>query len=393
MPLTEGAPLANITTTQGQTTTAPTWYTDYLSDAAKNVTAQTTGPNAAQYVGAQPLQEQAYTATGALPGTYQPSLQSGLALTNTVGSTDVAKRAGEFMNPYTQNVVDSMGALGQRNIQQFLAPQATSAAVGSGQFGSKRGAEVLGQAINTGLQNINYNQGQALQTGYTQALQAAQADQQNKLAAGNQMGSLATVGQNLDLADINALSTMGAQQQTIKQNEEMFPLETINKGAQALRGYSIPTSVSSTYTGPIPGAYAASPLQQIAGLGAVVAGAGQTDFGKAVGSGLSKAWGQITNPFKLDSANVPAGYRLDPSKLFMTDSAGNKFTRDQSGALTPYVADQYGPFGSTQPVDPGDGDGGGGDGEDPIGPVPDPIVEPLPEVIEEPDDGYDGTGD
>jgi len=77
----------------------------------------------------------------------------------------------------------------------------------------------------------------------------------------------------------------------------------------------------------------------------------------------------------------------------MTDSAGNKFTRDQSGALTPYVADQYGPFGSTQPVDPGDGDGGGGDGEDPIGPVPDPIVEPLPEIIEEPDDGYDGTGD
>jgi len=361
MPLTEGAPLANITTTQGQTTTAPTWYTDYLSDAAKNVTAQTTGPNAAQYVGAQPLQEQAYTAAGALPGTYQPSLQSGLALTNTVGSTDVAKRAGEFMNPYTQNVVDAMGTLGQRNIQQFLAPQATSAAVGSGQFGSKRGAEVLGQAINTGLQNINYNQGQALQTGYTQALQAAQADQQNKLAAGAQMGSLATAGQNLDLADINALSTMGAQQQTIKQNKEMFPLETINKGAQALRGYSIPTSVSSTYTGPIPGAYSASPLQQIAGLGAVVAGASGTDFGKAVGNTLKTSWDQAFNPTKIDSTKVPPGYTLDKSGNFMTDANGNRYTVDEKGNIS-----GFNPVTSWE-SEPTVGDNTGDDGTDTTG--------------------------
>jgi hypothetical protein len=67
----------------------------------------------------------------------------------------------EFMNPYTQNVVDAIGTLGQRNIQQYLAPGATAAAVGSGQFGSKRGAEVLGQALNSGMQNINAAQAQA----------------------------------------------------------------------------------------------------------------------------------------------------------------------------------------------------------------------------------------
>ena len=287
MSLTQGSPLPNITTTQGQTTTAPSWYTDYLSDLSKNVSAQTTGPNAATYVGAQPLQEQAFTAAGALPGKYDPTLQSGIGMTQQVGSTDVAKRAGEFMNPYTTQVVDALGQLGQRNIQQFLAPQATSAAVGSGQFGSKRGAEALGSAINTGLQNLNATQAQALQTGYTQALQAAQYDQQRQLEAGKQMGALAQQGQGMDLADINALATMGGQQQTIKQNEELFPLQTLNQGAQALRGYNIPTSVSSTYTGPIPGAYSSSPLQQIAGLGAVVAGASGTDFGKYLGSKIS----------------------------------------------------------------------------------------------------------
>jgi len=327
MSLTQGAPLPNITTTQGQTTTAPSWYTDYLSDLSKNVTAQTTGPNAAQYVGAQPLQNQAFTAAGALPGKYDATLQSGIDLTQQVGSTDVAKRAGEFMNPYTTQVVDALGQLGQRNIQQFLAPQATSAAVGSGQFGSKRGAEALGSAINTGLQNLNATQAQALQTGYSQALQAAQADQQRQLESGRQMGALAQQGQGMDLADINALATMGGQQQTIAQNEELFPLQSLNQGAQALRGYSIPTSVNSTYTGPIPGAYASSPLQQIAGLGAVVAGSSNTDFGKYIGKKIS---GWLNGPDKtagLNTGQVNGGTPNNDSSGYYPNSPNN----DSSG--------------------------------------------------------------
>ena len=146
MALTQGSPLPNITTTQGQTTTAPSWYTDYLSNLASGVTSATTGPNAAQYVGAQPLQQQAFQAAGALPGTYQPMVGQAAGLASGVGGADVAANVNRFMTPYTQNVVDALGNLGQRNISQFLAPQATAASVGSGQFGSKRGAEVLGQA-------------------------------------------------------------------------------------------------------------------------------------------------------------------------------------------------------------------------------------------------------
>jgi len=325
MSLTQGSPLPDVNTKQTQTTTAPSWYTDYLSDLSKNVSTQTTGPGAAQYVGAQPLQNQAFTAAGALPGTRQPTLQSGIDMTNQVGTTDVAKRAGEFMNPYTTQVVDALGQLGQRNIQQFLAPQATSAAVGSGQFGSKRGAEALGSAINTGLQNLNATQAQALQTGYTQSLQAAQADQQNRLAAGSQMGALAQQGQGMDLADINALATMGGQQQTIKQNEELFPLQTLNQGAQALRGYSIPTNVTSDYKGPLPGAYASSPLQQIAGLGAVVAGASGTNFGKYIGDKIS---GWLNTPGKtvgLNTGQVSGGSTTGGSNPGNSFGGGNYF--------------------------------------------------------------------
>lgn len=310
MSLMQGDPLPNITTTQNQVTSAPSWYTDYLSDLAKGVTA---GVSGASYANAQPLQtaafEKAATTTNTYPGYFNTAMQA----TDKIGQTDITakpvdpktglpiadgqSRVEQFMNPYTTQVVDALGALGQRNIQQFLAPQATASAVGTGQFGSKRGAEVLGQAINTGLQNTQAAQSQALQSGYTEALRAAQADQAQKLGAAAQYGSLATAGQAANLADINALATLGAQQQTINQNAELFPLTAANLGAQALRGYNVPTSVSNTYTGPIPGAYAASPLQQIAGLGSIIGGVSTTPFGKSIGSGLTSMF----NNYMLDS--------------------------------------------------------------------------------------------
>jgi hypothetical protein len=310
MSLTQGSPLPNITTTQSQTTTAPSWYTDYLSNLAGQ---SMSAAGNARYAGAQPLQMQAFNATSELPGMYQSGITDAAKLAQSVGSTDVAKRAGEFMQPYTSQVVDALGVLGKRNINEYLAPQATASAVGSGQFGSKRGAEVLGQAINTGLQNINAAQAQALQTGYTQALQAAQADQASKLGASQQIGALAKTGQDMSLADINALATMGGQQQTIAQNEQLFPLQALNAASQTIRGFSIPTNVSSTYTGPIPGAYGASPLSQIAGLGALIAGGSSTPFGKAIGEGLSTWWkGLGSNPFDsaTDITNFPAGNPL-----------------------------------------------------------------------------------
>ena len=57
MSLMQGDPLPNITTTQNQVTSAPSWYTDYLSDLAKGVTA---GVSNAQYANAQPLQTAAF---------------------------------------------------------------------------------------------------------------------------------------------------------------------------------------------------------------------------------------------------------------------------------------------------------------------------------------------
>ena len=313
MSLTQGSPLPNITTSQTQTTTAPSWYTDYLSGLA----AQTGQAGAgAQYAGASPLQQAAFQQAETNVGNYLPTLQQAANLANTAGTTDVAQAAGQFMNPYTQNVINNLQTLGQRNIQQFLAPGATSAAVGAGQFGSKRGAEALGNAINAGLQNLSAQEAQALQTGYTQALQAAQNQVANQLAASGQLGNLAGQTSGLGLADVNALSTLGAQQQQIAQNQSLFPLAVAQQQANILKGYTVPTQVSSSYTGPIPGAYSASPLAQIAGLGSVLGGISQTNLGKSlmdiVGQGLSGlsesvggALGNIFSPTSTGATELP----------------------------------------------------------------------------------------
>jgi hypothetical protein len=402
--LFQGSALPNVSTTQTQSTTAPDYYTNYLSNLASQ--GQTAAQNA-QFVGPTALQNQAFQNVAQNVGNYQPYLNQAQSLTQSAaginplataqpyiqsaadqsassaaqnfinqavqqnpaaaanpylqsagqisglnaanpylsqaGQTSAAN-VGQYLNPYTQNVVSEIGRLGQQNIQETLAPQATAGAVGSGQFGSQRGAQVLGQTLRDALANISGQQANALSQGYGQALSASQADlarqaqlgqtagslaqgqqanlanlgqisggltnqqAQNLLSAGSttgqltsadlsrilsagqtagslagqtasqqlasgaQMANLAGQQQNLGLQDVNALSTLGAQQQQIAQNQQLFPLQNLATESNLLKGLTVPTSVSSQYTGPMPGAYQASPLQQIAGLGSTLSG-------------------------------------------------------------------------------------------------------------------------
>ena len=250
---TQGAALPNITTTQSQATAAPQFYTDYLNQIAQQ------GAQAAQnsqYIGAQPLQQQAFDQTSQNVGNYQPALQNAINLAGSVGNS---------------NLYQAVGDLGEANIRRNLAPQATAGLVGSGQFGSSRGASALGDTIANAELGVTAQQQAALQQDYA-----------NKLNASNALGNLAGQTQALGLGDVNALSTMGGQQQTIAQNQQNYPMSQLTNESALLRGYTMPTSTSSSYTGPIPGAYSASPLQQIAGLGALGAGISNTELGKTL---------------------------------------------------------------------------------------------------------------
>ena len=266
---TQGAPLPNITTTQSQATAAPSWYMDYLNNLAGNSTA---AGNNAQFVGAQPLQQEAFGKVAENVGNYQPNLQAANQLTMNAATTGAPQLAQTYMNPYTNSVVNAIGALGQQNVMNNIAPQTTAGIVGAGQFGSQRGANALASNLNQAALGITAQQAQALKEGYQQSITNAQNDLQRQMAGGQQMGALGGQTQQYGLADVNALSTMGGQQQQIGQNEQLFPLQLAAQQAAIMKGFTVPTSVTNTYTGPIPGAYQTSPLAQLASLGSGITG-------------------------------------------------------------------------------------------------------------------------
>jgi hypothetical protein len=196
------------------------------------------------------------------------------------------------MNPYIQNAVQSMSNLAMRNINQNLSPQATAAAIGSGQFGSQRGAQVLGQIQANAMNDLNSQIASSENKAYSDALNAA-TQRQNLL---NSLGSTAataatscaaaknTAGANLtnlgktmsdvNIADTEELAKMGAECQTIKQNEQCYGLAKLCKYATILGKNQVPTGVKTTLC--------MSPLSAVG----------------AIGSGalaLAKCWGNVSN--------------------------------------------------------------------------------------------------
>jgi hypothetical protein len=320
--------MANLLeSSQQQATVAPDFYTNYLSNiAGKGTTAATN----AQYVGAQPLQEKAFQDVAGAASAYKPTLEAAGSTLSAAGDVtsplsaaspylqtagrDPSQLASQYMSPYITNVVNALGDAGQRNIQQNLAPRATAGAVGSGQFGSQRGAQVLGQTISNADRDILNQQYQALNTGYGQALtaagtqnalqaqmgstaaQAAGTGQTNLTQLGNAQSQLAGQNQALGLADINALSTLGGQQQTIAQNQQLFPLNNLSTLSGMLRGYSVPTTTKTTMQ--------SSPLSVVGGAITGTADlftkdpkTGLTKF-DSMTSGLGNAYDKLTGVFK-----------------------------------------------------------------------------------------------
>lgn len=372
--------MANLLqSSQTQATAAPQYFTDYLSNLASS--GKTAAENA-QYVGAQPLQQKAFDIAGQNVGAFQPAITAGQEMATQAANTDVtgaaqpylagaaqsgglraavpylnqatqspAELAQQYMNPFINTAVQSMSDIAQRNIRNNLSPLATSAAVGSGQFGSQRGAQVQGQVTAQAEQDLNSQIANLLSSGYGQALTAG--GQQNALlgqlgstagtlgqqqanllgqlgsTAGNltaqegqlkntsaqNMGALGQAGQNMSLADINALSTMGGQQQTIGQNAQLFPLQNLSTLSNMLKGYSMPTTTTTTaqqsplsvLAGATTGAAAMfSPMRDAAGnILKDAAGNPITNWGN-LASGLKNAWGTLTG------SNADANTVIDP---------------------------------------------------------------------------------
>jgi hypothetical protein len=304
--------MANLLqSSQTKSTCAPSYYTNYLQNiACKGQAAEC----AAQFAGAQPLQTAAFCEVAKNQGAEQPVFAKGVGYVGCAANQNItgaaapylqqatsrgglcaanpylakasgtcsAQLAQSYMSPYINSAVQNMSDIAQRNIQQNLSPAATAAAVGSGQFGSQRGAQVLGQIQANAEQCLNSQIANLENAGYTNALNAATqkqqicagigstagtlAQQQQNLTeqagataanaasqqasalnqAGSTLGSLGTQAGTQNLACINAEATLGGQQQTIAQNAQCYPLVKLSKLSGLLQGANIPSTVKTT---------------------------------------------------------------------------------------------------------------------------------------------------
>lgn len=369
--------MANLLqSSQTQATQAPGFYTDYLTKVAGKATGMMPGGACApQFADATQLQKGAFQAACSTAGTYQPFVTTGKGYIGCAAKMDITGAAapylqagttasplcaaqplicsatclnlgalaGQYMSPYAKTAVQNLSDIGMRNIRQNLAPAATAAAVGSGQFGSQRGAQVLGQVEANAMQDLNSQIANMLNTGYGQALQAAgqkqsalnqlaqttanaqQAQNQAQLTAGQTaasaatqeanalqqaglgMGTLAQAGQNVNLGCINARATLGAQEQAIAQNKQLFPMSTLSTLSGLLQGYSIPTSTKTTLC--------MSPLSGAAAIGAGTLGVLQKC--KTTGqSPLESAWSTIQGWLPQNSPSWTTGSCVIPCSTF-----------------------------------------------------------------------------
>ena len=305
----QGVAAPDVNTTKTTGTVAPQYLTDYYSDIA-SAGSKAMGRDPNQMVSPLTnLQNQGYAAVPGAATAYQPGLASAEATAGMAAQGMSPEAIQGFMNPYTHNVVDEMGRLQQQNVQRNLMPQLKAGFVGTGGLGGQRYANALGQTTADLQSTLTGQQYGALSSGYKDALQAAynQANLQNQVA--QTQGNLAGQEQNLGLTGAGALTKAGAEQQAYNQSIIDAPLKTAANAAALMKGYTIPTTSTETYKGPMAGVYGSSPLSQISGLGALL------------GSGFNEksGWGNRfldwlkTNPEGTIGSYGPGSGTVDPA--------------------------------------------------------------------------------
>lgn len=266
--LFQGDVLPSTTSVTQTQQTVPEFYTNYLQDVANlGQNAVTSGGVA----GFGPLQQQAFQMAPEAAFSGASTVGSGAQLAGLSGTTSAPSIINQYMNPYTKTVVDEMGRQQQQNIQRNVIPALKAAGAATGGYGSSRMAGVTGQTLADMQANLLGQQYGALNTGYKDAITAAQTDLNRQLQAGQTLGTLGTEQSNIGTAGLKTLTDLGGLQQAQGQKILDYPMMEAQNFAKLLQGYTIPAgSTSQTIAPGTQGQFTNSPLSQIAGIASLI---------------------------------------------------------------------------------------------------------------------------
>jgi hypothetical protein len=279
--LTEGKAPQAVPVSSTEQTVLPDWYTNYAMDILANQQALANrafplyqGPRIADFTA---LQQQAFEKTPQAAQAYEPYMAE--------ASRSAADVTQQFMNPYTQNVVNRIGELGTRTLKEQVLPGIEGEMIRAGQFGGTRQAELTGRAIRDATEGISAQQSQALERGFAQSLGAAQQEQ-------TRQGALASQAQQLGLTGLGALQQAGGMQQAQTQRnldlaasdferQFAYPQEQVKGMIGALQGVAPAVPKAATKVGmEVPGAMSPSLLASLGSTFATIKG-----FEKLFGGG------------------------------------------------------------------------------------------------------------
>lgn len=266
--LFQGAALPATTTTAQTQDTVPSYYSDYLQNIAG------LGAQAVQQAGVagfSPLQQQALQMAPALSFAGSGTLGQAAGLAGAAGTTAAPDIVGGYMNPYQQDVVREMGRLTQRNVQENILPALGGAAAASGQFGSKRQADITGQTLRDIQADLLGRQQQALQTGYGEATKAAQTDLQRQMQAGQALQNIGQQQFAVGTGGLKNLFGMGAAEQALGQTMMDYPMQVAANYAKLLPANMVPMGKTTQTVAPgTQSQFGLSPLNQISSLAALL---------------------------------------------------------------------------------------------------------------------------
>lgn len=260
----QGDPLENVTTVKSQQDTAPQYLTDYQQDVIN------LGKNAVQQggvAGLSPLTQQAINMAPQTAFAGASSAGTGQDLLTQAGYTGSNQIVQNYMNPYTQNVVDEMARLSGENQRKNIMPALDAASIGSGNFGSGRMANVSGQTLADIQSNLTGQQYGALSSGYKDAMTAANNDLNRAVQAGSALNQTAETQNRIGTSGLKTMADLGNLAQTNEQAKLDYPMMQAQNFSKLMQNQDVPKGLTSSSTAPgQAGQYGLSGLQQMIAL-------------------------------------------------------------------------------------------------------------------------------
>ena len=270
-----------VPTSSDTSTTNPLWYQQYLwnlANTATNVAGQTYTPFPGQQVATPSgdTQQSWQMATGNV-GNYMPALNAATGLTSAAAAPIGADQINQYMSPYTDSVVQGLQTAANKNLFENQLPKIQSQFVSAGQAASPQQAQQYNDALYQSNQALDSATAQALQTGYSGALNTAVQEQTAMRTAGAQLGSLGSETQQLGAADIGQVAASGQSQDSINQaninaalnnfnTQQNWPYQNLAYASNIIRGQNVPTNTQQVGTTFAPSsAYSSSPLSTFVG--------------------------------------------------------------------------------------------------------------------------------